>query len=82
MPFMPVAALSVRVIVVIVFGSFPTPNVVINCVSIPRVVIGWFPIPGIVNGWVPMAGIVNDSFIAARIVICCCSLCRLNPWLR
>src|SRR5262249_55030258 len=79
MPFMVVAALSVRVIVVIVVGSFPTPNVVNNCVTVPRFVICWFPMPRIVNGCLLMAGIIADSSVTAGTVVCCRRLCRLNP---
>src|SRR5262245_24429009 len=82
MPFMVVAALGVRVIVIIVVGCFSTPNVVINRVTIPRTDNGWFVIPRIVIGWFQMAGIVADSFVTARIVICCCGLCWLNPRFR
>jgi hypothetical protein len=70
-PFMPVAAHSVRVTAAIVVSCFPTPSVVIGCFAIPRIVVGWFPIPRIVSG----------PFITPRIV-CCCGLRRLTLWLR
>jgi hypothetical protein len=78
---MAVAALSLRVIAVIVFGSLSAPNVAINRVTIPGIVNRWFSIAGIVNGWFSIPGIIGDSFITLRIVLCCCRLCRLDPWL-
>jgi hypothetical protein len=80
MPFMVMAAHSVRVIAAII--CFPAPNIVISYVTIPSIVNGWFAVSRIVSGWFPMIGIISDSLITTGIVICCYRLCRLNLWLR
>src|SRR5262249_28429855 len=82
MSFMPVAAHSIGITVVIVLGIFSGVTVGNNRVTIPRNVNDWFAIPRIMNGWFRIAGSAGDSFPTVGSVICCCGLCRLNPWLR
>ena len=83
MPFMSVAALSVRVIVAIVVTSLPTTNVVNgSCYPCPGLLPTGFPRPGIIADAFILAGIVSAPFCLAGIIVCVCGLRRLNPWLR